>query len=152
MRILVLFAAFIALALPATSQALQQTKGDFEDKFRQLDEDWPTPNESRLASGAPGPAYWQQDVDYKIKVRLNEAARRLIGFEKVTYTNNSPHTLNYLWLQLDQNRESKRCEFRQDTIAGRLYRCHFLASPDISALWSHPKRFYRPRSLAFQLL
>jgi len=69
-----------------------------------LDEDFPTPNESRLASGAPGPAYWQQEVDYKISVELDEEARRLIGDETITYTNNSPHTLPYLWLQLDQNR------------------------------------------------
>ncbi|MEO9969561.1 MAG: M1 family metallopeptidase [Hyphomonadaceae bacterium] len=83
---------------------MRQTKGDYEDKFRQLEEDFPTPNESRLASGAPGPDYWQQQVDYKISVELDEAARRLTGSETIRYTNNSPHTLTYLWLQLDQNR------------------------------------------------
>ncbi|MEE9380193.1 MAG: aminopeptidase, partial [Hyphomonadaceae bacterium] len=102
-------ALFLSVA-PAYSQALQQTKGNFVDKFRQLDEDLPTPNETRLASGAPGPDYWQQDVDYDIKVRLNENARRIIGQETITYTNNSPHTLTYLWLQLDQNR------FRADSM------------------------------------
>jgi len=113
MRIPALLTAAFVLALSAQGQALQQTKGSFEDKFRQLDEDLPTPSESRLASGAPGPAYWQQDVDYDIKVRLNENARRLIGSETVTYTNNSPHTLTYLWLQLDQNR------FRADSMDNR---------------------------------
>lgn len=110
MRILLIFASIFLIAMSANAQALQQTKGSFEDKFRQLDEDLPTPNESRLASGAPGPEYWQQKVDYNIKVRLNEASRRLIGTQTIAYTNNSPHTLNYLWLQLDQNR------FRSDSL------------------------------------
>ena len=109
-----LISALLALFLPsAYGQALQQTKGSFEDKFRQLDEDLPTPDESRLASGAPGPQYWQQKVDYNIRIRLNEQARRLIGSQTVAYTNNSPHTLNYLWLQLDQNR------FRPDSMDNR---------------------------------
>ena len=113
MRIL-LISALLALFLPsAYGQALQQTKGNFEDKFRQLDEDLPTPNESRLASGAPGPDYWQQKVDYNIRIRLNEQARRMIGSQTIAYTNNSPHTLNYLWLQLDQNR------FRPDSMDNR---------------------------------
>jgi len=104
MRYFLITALLLAAGFQAEGQALQQTKGDFQDKFRQLDEDFPTPNESRLASGAPGPAYWQQEVDYKISVELDEEARRLIGDETITYTNNSPHTLPYLWLQLDQNR------------------------------------------------
>ena len=104
MRFILVFALTFALGLYAEGQALQQTKGDFEDKFRQLDEDFPTPNEVRLASGAPGPDYWQQDVDYQISVELDEGARRLTGSQTVTYTNNSPHTLPYLWMQLDQNR------------------------------------------------
>ena len=109
-----LITALFALILPsAYGQALQQTKGSFEDKFRQLDEDLPTPDESRLASGAPGPQYWQQKVDYNIRIRLNEQARRLIGSQSIAYTNNSPHTLNYLWLQLDQNR------FRPDSMDNR---------------------------------
>ncbi len=104
MRYFCLILSFFAFTLPVQGQALQQTKGDFEDKFRQLDEDLPTPSESRLASGAPGPDYWQQQVDYKISVALDENARRLTGSETIRYTNNSPHTLTYLWLQLDQNR------------------------------------------------
>ncbi|WP_024330408.1 M1 family metallopeptidase [Simiduia agarivorans] len=91
--------------------AISQTKGDFEDKFRQLDEVLPTPNVYRAATGEPGPQYWQQEVDYKIDVRLNEAKRRLDASQTITYTNHSPHTLKYLWLQLDQNR------FRLDSMA-----------------------------------
>ncbi|ADG67611.1 putative Zn-dependent aminopeptidase [Planctopirus limnophila DSM 3776] len=70
------------------------------DPFQQIDSLLPTPTESRLASGAPGPAYWQQKASYKIDVTLDEDNRRLKGFERVHYENNSPHSLNYLWLQL----------------------------------------------------
>ncbi|MBA4684034.1 MAG: M1 family metallopeptidase [Planctomycetes bacterium] len=84
-----------------------------EDPFRQLDDVLPSPNESRLASGAPGPAYWQQQVDMEIDVTLDAVNHRLDGLEKVTYHNNSPHTLTYLWMQLDQNR------FREESIGNR---------------------------------
>ena len=72
--------------------------------FAQLDEQWPTANERRLATGEPGPAYWQQQVDYNIKVELDTAAKRLYGNGVIDYKNNSPHSLSHLWLQLDQNR------------------------------------------------
>jgi hypothetical protein len=75
----------------------------FDDKFRQLDEVLPTPTTIRTASGAPGHAYWQQRADYTIRATLDEAKRAISGAETVTYHNNSPDTLNYLWLQLDQN-------------------------------------------------
>jgi hypothetical protein len=91
--------------------AIKQTKGDFEDKFRQLDESLPTPNVYRNAAGEPGHQYWQQKVDYKIKVRLDEAKRSISGSETITYKNNSPDTLKYLWLQLDQNK------FRNDSMS-----------------------------------
>ena len=91
--------------------AIQQTKGDFEDKFRQLDEVLPTPNVYRNAAGEPGHQYWQQQVDYKIDVVLNEEKRRLDAKQTITYTNNSPDTLKYLWIQLDQNK------FREDSMS-----------------------------------
>jgi hypothetical protein len=72
--------------------------------FAQLEWLLPTPTETRLASGAPGPLYWQQRADYKIEVRLDDAKRRIEGKERISYQNRSPHTLTYLWLQLDQNR------------------------------------------------
>lgn len=75
-----------------------------EDKFRQLEEILPTPNQYRSASGAPGHEYWQQKVDYRIDVRLDEEKRVLEGSELITYQNNSPDTLRYLWVQLDGNR------------------------------------------------
>lgn len=73
------------------------------DKFRQLEEILPTPNEYRAASGAPGHRYWQQKVDYNIKVEIDDINQRCTGSETITYKNNSPDTLTYLWLQLDQN-------------------------------------------------
>ncbi len=89
---------------PSHGQALQQTKGDFQDKFRQLDpEELPTPGDYRSASGAPGSRYWQQKVDYKIDVALNEADRSMTGSAEIRYKNNSPDTLTYLWFMLDQN-------------------------------------------------
>jgi hypothetical protein len=75
----------------------------FDDKFRQLDELLPTPTTIRTASGAPGHAYWQQRADYSIRATLDEANRAISGAETITYHNNSPDTLTYLWVQLDQN-------------------------------------------------
>ncbi len=80
-----------------------QSKTDPTDKFRQLEEILPTANEYRTASGAPGHRYWQQRADYSIDVELDDVNQRIIGKETVTYKNFSPDTLNYIWLQLDQN-------------------------------------------------
>jgi hypothetical protein len=79
------------------SQAYSQTK------FAQLDQELPTPNEYRTASGAPGHNYYQQKADYKIAITIDDATQKLTGDETITYTNNSPDKLEYLWLQLDQN-------------------------------------------------
>ncbi|MBC8326514.1 MAG: M1 family metallopeptidase [Verrucomicrobia subdivision 3 bacterium] len=74
-----------------------------KDPFKQLDDLWPTPDAARRASGAPGPGYWQQRADYVIDVELDEAKHRITGRETITYHNRSQDTLDYLWLQLDQN-------------------------------------------------
>ncbi|MDH4314436.1 MAG: M1 family metallopeptidase [Gammaproteobacteria bacterium] len=103
----------LALPLVAQADAIRQTKGDFYDAFRQLDVDLPTPNVYRSASGAPGPLYWQQRVDYDIEVVLDEKRRHITASETVRYTNNSPDTLRYLWIQLDQNR------FRRDSLENK---------------------------------
>ena len=71
--------------------------------FRQLDELLPTANSFRTASGAPGPYYWQQQADYEIQVELDDEQQRIIGSETITYKNQSPDPLYYLWLQLDAN-------------------------------------------------
>ncbi len=95
--------AFVAVALCLAPAARAQSKTNPVDKFRQLEEILPTPNEQRAASGAPGRAYWQQRADYNIKVELDDARQRITGTETVTYFNQSPDALAYLWLQLDQN-------------------------------------------------
>ncbi len=95
-------AILLILAL-CLSSAFSQSKSHPSDKFRQLEEILPTPNEYRAASGAPGHNYWQQRADYAIDVELDDARQRINGTEQVTYYNNSPDTLTYLWLQLDQN-------------------------------------------------
>jgi hypothetical protein len=76
-----------------------------QSSFRPIDE-WPDPNDGRLASGAPGPKYWQQRVDYVIRATLDTVKHRITGSERVTYHNNSPDKLTFLWFQLDQNIES----------------------------------------------
>ena len=74
-----------------------------QSKFAQLDIELPTPNEYRTAAGAPGHNYYQQKADYKIAITIDDATQKLTGEETITYTNNSPDQLEYLWLQLDQN-------------------------------------------------
>ncbi|GAC1423196.1 MAG: M1 family metallopeptidase [Flavisolibacter sp.] len=76
------------------------------NKFEQLGMILPTPNEYRTASGAPGPKYWQQRCDYDIKATLDENKLKITGTEIVSYYNNSPDVLSYLWLQLDENQHS----------------------------------------------
>ena len=95
-----------ALVSPATAQIVTNSKLKQPDKFRQLAEILPTPNDYRTASGAPGHRYWQQQANYDIDVRINDQNQQLIGRETITYTNHSPDTLNYLWLQLDGNMRS----------------------------------------------
>ena len=79
----------------------------WEDKFKQLDDLLPTPNVYRTASGAPGHRYYQQKADYKITLELDDEKQIIRGEEIITYTNNSPDPLSYLWLQLDQNQTAK---------------------------------------------
>jgi len=85
-----------------------------ETPFKPLEEElWPPTSEVRLPSGAPGPAYWQQKVDYDIQVAVDEAHRSLKGRVRVTYRNNSPHTLDHLWLSLDQNSHKPESTWRR---------------------------------------
>lgn len=93
----------MTLSAPVSAQDITNNKYGQEDKFRQLEETWPTPNGYRNASGEPGPEYWQQAVDYVIDVELDDKARTITGKEQITYHNNSPQPLRYLWLQLDAN-------------------------------------------------
>ena len=74
-----------------------------QHKFAQLGEELPTPNVYRNAAGAPGHSYYQQKADYKMNIELDDDKQIITGEETITYTNNSPDKLDYLWLQLDQN-------------------------------------------------
>ncbi len=98
----------IVLVLFTVCFAFGQSKSKPSDKFRQLsDDELPTPNEYRTASGAPGNKYWQNRADYVIDVELDDVNQRIRGKETVTYKNFSPDSLDYLWLQIDQNIHAK---------------------------------------------
>ena len=87
--------------LVAGQQACVAQSG--EASFRQLEDQLPTPNAYRAASGAPGAQYWQQRADYDVSVELDDENQRIVGSERITYYNHSPDSLRYLWLQLDAN-------------------------------------------------
>lgn len=93
----------ISLVLLTHGLMGQEAPPNKSNKFEQMGTMLPTPNSYRSASGAPGSAYWQQKADYKIKVTLDDENQRISGEETITYHNQSPNPLNYLWLQLDQN-------------------------------------------------
>lgn len=97
--------------------SMSQDNG-WKAKFEQLGTTLPTPNEYRDASGAPGPKYWQQQADYEIKVTLDDNNQTITGWENVTYHNNSPQTLTYLWLQLEQNMRASDSDAKSVTAAG----------------------------------
>ncbi len=105
-KIVVLAAFVLSLGSVAVAQ-VEQTKGSFKDKFRQLDEILPTANAYRTAGGEPGHEYWQQQADYVINATLDEENHRITGTTQITYHNNSPDTLRFVWVQLDQNRFNK---------------------------------------------
>lgn len=108
LTLVLIFSSFLAFG---------QNKWD--GKFEQMDNMLPTPNQYRTGSGEPGPAYWQQKADYKIKVELDDENQKITGSETITYYNNSPSELRYLWIQLDQNvREPDN--FGTQTGTGRL--------------------------------
>ena len=96
-----MFLLLAGFVLAQDSTAIQGHKNN--NKFKQLYEEFATPNRFRTASGAPGVDYYQQQVDYKMDIELDDANTKLYGKETITYTNNSPDALPYLWVQLDQN-------------------------------------------------
>ncbi len=95
--------SWLTVSLAIGQATTNPQKFNQADKFRQLEEILPTPNEARTASGAPASRYWQQCVDYEIDVRIDDSTQQLTGTETITYTNHSPDSLRYLWLQLDGN-------------------------------------------------
>lgn len=95
------FATVFILTITASAQVQQGHTNN--SKFKQLYDQFTDPNRYHNASGAPGVDYYQQKVDYLMDIELDDAASKLYGEETITYTNNSPDQLPYLWLQLDQN-------------------------------------------------
>ncbi|MEO6612940.1 MAG: M1 family metallopeptidase [Chitinophagaceae bacterium] len=105
-RFLLLFITVFSSVLLFAQNIPNNPSSNHGNKFEQMGATFPTPNEYRTASGAPGPKYWQQRCDYDIKCELDEKNQKLSGSETVTYFNNSPNELVYLWLQLDENQHS----------------------------------------------
>jgi hypothetical protein len=107
MKKFLLFFATAFLVMSGRSQNIQNNPGsNHGNKFEQMGSILPSPNEYRTASGAPGPKYWQQRCDYDIRCELDEKNQKLTGSETLTYFNNSPNELTYLWLQLDENQHN----------------------------------------------
>ncbi|MDO6597781.1 M1 family metallopeptidase [Oceanihabitans sp. 2_MG-2023] len=104
-----LSALFLSVgAFAQDEEATEREQGHTNNnKFKQLYDEFSTPNMYRTASGAPGSAYYQQQADYKMDLVLDDVNAKLSGYETITYTNNSPDVLKYLWVQLDQNMRAK---------------------------------------------
>ncbi|MBL4887502.1 MAG: M1 family metallopeptidase, partial [Flavobacteriaceae bacterium] len=103
-----LFSALFLMAGFVSAQESGSEKGrkpghTNNNRFKQLYQEFSSPNQYRAASGAPGPAYYQQQADYKMTLDLDDKKKTITGYETITYTNNSPDNLEYLWVQLDQN-------------------------------------------------
>ncbi|SDM91265.1 M1 family metallopeptidase [Kriegella aquimaris] len=99
---------FAAVVTAQNEKAPEREPGHYnQNKFKQLYEEFSTPNTYRSASGAPGPNYYQQQADYKMDIELDDKNAKIYGEGTITYTNNSPDDLEFLWLQLDQNVRAK---------------------------------------------
>lgn len=105
---------FLALSTGLYAQETETPKEEVkqmghtnQNQFKQLYEEFSTPNQYRTASGAPGSEYYQNQADYKMDIELDDKTQKLTGVETITYHNNSPDDLEYLWVQLDQNIRSK---------------------------------------------
>ena len=113
-------------------------QGEYNEKFEQLGTQLPTPNVYRTGSGAPGPEYWQQQADYEIDVEINDENQILTGSETIVYTNRAPETLDYLWVQLDQNVRANNSDatkistsgIRGDSIPGKFFQAYTIGDID----------------------
>lgn len=103
--------AIVITALLSGHLLFAQDLNDFEGrKFEQMGTMLPTPNVYRTADGSPGPQYWQQKADYEIEVELDDNNQSISGHETISYHNNAPIALNYLWVQLEQNVRNKNSD------------------------------------------
>ena len=108
----------LALCLLALATFALHAQNVNTSKFRQLGQELPTPNVYRTASGAPGHEYYQQRADYDMSITLDDETQRIYGEETITYTNNSPDELRYLWVQLDQNMRAQNSTTQQIKTGG----------------------------------
>ena len=99
---------FWCMLMVSTTLFSQKKSSNHGNKFEQLGTTLPTPNDYHAADGAPGSRYWQQRADYNITCTLDTENQRLNGEETVSYHNNSPNTLKYIWLQLDENQHTSK--------------------------------------------
>lgn len=107
-KLLLLSFVFVSMGAFAQEEKPQAKTGHTNtNKFKQLYDEFATPNMYRAGSGAPGAAYYQQQADYKMDIELDDDKKKLYGYETITYTNNSPDELKYLWVQLDQNMRAR---------------------------------------------
>jgi hypothetical protein len=102
-----------AVLWSAAGLAQQPYENAVPNKFEQLYQETRTPNIYRTASGAPGHGYWQNRADYEMQIELDDEHQRLYGTETITYHNNSPDELTYLWVQLDQNMQAPDSDTRK---------------------------------------
>ncbi|HMH21624.1 MAG TPA: M1 family metallopeptidase [Puia sp.] len=107
-KFLLMLLGFCPAGILLAQNTQNNSNSNHGNKFEALGTILPSPNEYRTASGAPGPKYWQQKADYDIKCDLDEDKQRLTGSETITYSNNSPNELTFLWLQLDENEHSSK--------------------------------------------
>lgn len=107
-----LYLAGVLCGSVCSLQAQNNPGSNHGNRFEQLGTMLQTPNMYRSASGAPGPKYWQQRADYEIEAQLDDAKQKLTGAETITYFNNSPDPLTYLWLQLDENEHDPNSDNR----------------------------------------
>ena len=119
-------AFFLSILMMGILGVWGQTPAQWGQKFEQLGTSLPTPNTYRTASGAPGKDYWQQRADYKIELTLDDVKQQIDGTEVITYFNQSPDPLDYLWLQLDQNFRAQDSEtplvteyFMKDSVSAK---------------------------------
>ncbi|WKK66856.1 M1 family metallopeptidase [Lutimonas zeaxanthinifaciens] len=139
MKKLIVFATAVLISLSGFAQQTGVEQNDEQQghynisKFRQLKQELPTPNTYRTASGAPGHEYYQQKADYKMDIILDDENQRIYGEEVITYYNNSPDELEYLWVQLDQNIRAPDAKTNDVKGAG-------------------PSTFYRPKKFTEEFL
>lgn len=114
-RAYILFIISVFILETAGQDNLHKKYDPSTNQFRQMRTEFTSPNAFRTASGAPGHLYWQQQANYNIRVTLDDERQRITGQEQIEYINHSPDPLNYLWVQLDQNRRQPGNLTRQVT-------------------------------------